>query len=364
MIKWPDNIKKIKINHMLGKLKLSFGKKKTSSDDGANQDGVEFNKVKTGGSIVSDNVLNSGNVANLALSKEEQKKLLENRKKTPTYIVALKYSSLATFVVVLVGFLFLKADLDKSNGYFGILGLEDNTGSKYFKVERFNQELTSKISIQQKKLAELKRKIAEEDFGNYTDLITGIQEGKKNWYKNVKTVVNEETDEEESIFVYGLIDSFSDIETYFEDARYKTNYFIDQEKSYLSCSDTDRQKNDNQTCFRPTEFGLENEIEIKNFSINDQGVNLNLEAVEFDGRVFILASEFVDMINSFNFYQNGVIRSFNRKKLKDGDQSIAINLRFGLQDSLNGEIDSDDKWLENYENWLISKKKRLIRNDS
>ncbi len=343
---------------MFGKIKSLVS---SSKDNNIAVDKVK-KQTQTADSIISQAVTNAGNISNVTLSKEERKALLDQRKKVPAHILIMKFTSLGLFAILLVATLFLKADLHPENAYFGLLGLNDNTGSLHKKVKVENTELQDEIEEVETKIETQRTKIETEKYGIFTEEIDEITAQQKNWFTKTEVVTNIETGETETKTTYGLIDSFGDMISYFQDANYQTKFFAKREKDLLGsnwemCKNpfVPSAKKAELKCPPPIMIAMKNEIEIKSYNINPTGASISVSASEILSKIFTLGSEFVDMMNSFPFYKNGEVRSFTRREQANGEESIELSIRLEFQEEPlegeEGEVDPADEYFQYFENW-------------
>lgn len=322
---------------------------------------VSLDKVKkstqTADSIISQAVSNAGNISSLTLSKEERNSLLEQRKKIPVHITALKYISITLSIILVVVMLFLKADLDTQNNYFGKLGLNDNTGSKHKKIKIKNTELNENVKDLNEKIESLKNKIENKKYGVFIDEIEEIENTQRHWFTTSETKTNIETGKTETVYNYGLIDSFTDMIEYFEDfSGYKTKYFAKRSKelsgdNWKKCKSplVSSSKKKQLGCPAEIMYVMKNNIEVKSFNISSNGAIVSVDVNEILDKVFTLGSEFIDMMNSFSFYKNGEIRSFTRREQRTGEDSMALSINLEFQEKEDEDL--DDEYFQYFEDW-------------
>ncbi len=338
---------------MFGPLK----KKKTDAPKVDGSKGVDFGKVKTGGAaktnnaIVSPNVLKSGNMSSMGLTKEEQAALIEKRNQIPVLTKALKYSSIVAFAVTLAGFLFFTADLEKSNAYFSLVGLNENTGSAYARISQENTQKKTDLEKIQGQIAKLQDRIKNGIFGNFVDTTQEITGNQRHWYTDVEEV--EVTDEETGEIStkeqvrYGYLDMINYLVEYFEDRNFKTTYFKEKEEGLVSSGSRSRGRISSSEALL-----MDNEVNVKTIAVSQNSANLTLQASDIYGKIFTLGSEFVEVTNSTPIFKAGGVRSFQRQDLQAGDAGLNMGLRLELQTD-EDEDPADEKFKYLHE-WLVA----------
>ncbi len=351
-------------------LKSVIGGKKDKTTTGVM--GVK-KSTQTTDSIISQAVSNAGNISSMTLSKEEHDRLLSARHKMPVHIVMLKYFSLIFMAIaIVVGFL-LKADLEPSNAYFSYLGLSENTGSAYVKasqekniLEQKNETLTAEIESVNERSAAFDDSTETNKVSLLVPEILEIEGMQKRWFNEVVESVNEDGQlvEEEK---FGLIDSFSNMIEYFEDKEYQPRFFNKKNRDQsLSQTEPDvcniannklsaaqlaekRAYENSGRCISNSTLIMANEIDIRGLNISASGVNLTVSASDLLSRVFTLSSEFVIMMNSFDFYKGAEVTNFTRRTLPEGGDGTEIALRLEFQEE--EDEDPNDVYLEDLIQW-------------
>lgn len=348
---------------------LMGGKKQENSGDVTQ---VKKN-TQTTDNIISQAVSNAGNLSSMTLSKEEHDRLLTARQKMPFHILLLKYFSLAVMASTIVAGLLLKADLDPRNSYLKFLAVNKNTGSQFVELSQASSVLEQEISSLENEIASLKER--REKFDESTEVakvsllvpqILEVEDMQKIWFD---TTV-EELDENENLVEvkkYGLIDSFSNMIEYFEDTAYQPRFFNqkNRDESLITnvpalCNQpitslTTEQINEKRRleasgqCPTNSTLIMANEIEIRGLNISANSANVTVSASDLLKRVFTLSSEFVIMMNSFDFYKGAEISNFSRRELDDGGDTTEIALQLSFQEE--DEEDPDDQYLIDFIEW-------------
>ncbi len=328
-----------------------FGPKKPS-----NVTEVKKN-IRTADNIISSAVKNTGNISGVTLNKKEQKALLKKRKKVPVHILMMKYTSIILFAGMLGGVAYLTADLDEKNGYLGLLGLPENTGSYYKKIKQENIDLGLKVSDLTKDIDDYEHRLDNDLFGKNSDTVESIKNSQKTWYGSSKFSINAETGKNETIIKYGVLDSVDEMIKYFKSSDYQTKYFAQKElgltgSNYEDCKNPriSAGRKDQLNCPKNSNmFSMVNEITLKNISINESGANINVEVSDILNKIFTLGSEFVEMMNSFNFYKNGEVNAFTQRSGSSGEKSM--DLAIHLEHQLLDEEDPDDENFIFFQTW-------------
>lgn len=341
--------------------------------------------TQTTDSIISQAVSNAGNISSMTLSKEEHDRLLSARHKMPVHIVLLKYVSLILMAgAIVIGFL-LKADLEPTNTYFSFLGLPQNTGSQFVKSSQEKNIFEQKNNILKTAIASIKER--SEAFDNTSENkkvsllvpeVLEIEALQKRWFNEIVETSNPEGQliEEQK---FGLIDSFAEMIEYFEDKEYQPRFFTKKNREQsLSQTEPDvcniannklsavqlaekKTFESSGRCISNSTLIMANEIAIRGLNISASGVNVTVSASDLLSRVFTLSSEFVVMMNSFDFYKGAKITNFTRRTLPEGGDTTEIALRLEFQ--AEEEEDADDiyltdltQWQENWRSKLRNKK--------
>ncbi len=163
-----------------------FKKKAKTKDDAAETasgEAINFNQVKKnpGKSVVASSVLNSGNMGRLTMNKQQQKQLLEDRKKIPVYVTGLKYFSLVFLALTFLVIAWTTMDGDRKNSYLKYLA-QSNTGEKYSTLNVAKSTLSEEVQILNKEIENLEYRVKNKKFFQYQDLIDSIKSQQKNWF--------------------------------------------------------------------------------------------------------------------------------------------------------------------------------------
>ena len=334
-------------------LKSILKGKKTDTPSGVM--GVKKN-TQTTDSIISAAVSNAGNISSMTMSKEEHDRLISAKHKMPVHITILKYASLILMSLAIVVGLLLKADLEPTNAYFSFLGLSDNTGSEYVKTSQERNTFEQRNDVLEEEIASITER--SDSFDNSTEAnkvsllvpeILEVEDMQKRWFNELVEFTNEDGQlvEEEK---FGLVDSFADMIEYFEDKEYQPRFFNQKNRDQnLSASEPDvcnvannklsaaelaEKRNFENTgrCISNSTLIMANEIDIRGLNINATGVNVTVSASDLLSRVFTLSSEFVIMMNSFDFFKGATITNFTRRELEEGGDTTEVALRLEFQD--------------------------------
>jgi len=253
------------------------------------------------------------NLARGTLTLEQQRELLEERRKVPPLVLFLKYTSLILTIVGVVSFLWIKVDLDETNGYLKFFGIRENTGLKFKNLVQKKSRLESELSSYTTKNQKFQRQIEEKNYSVYTTIIDSIKKEQLVWFDRKKN---------DGTIIYGLLDSPLHMQDYFNSSAYDD----------------------------PILSGTGNNVVVKNITANRQGVTFSIEASQLFGKVFSLNTEFVKMMNSFPLFKGGKLEQFSKKKDSEGNDSMGFSLKLSLQSP--SEIDTDDQYFSKYDQWL------------
>lgn len=312
--------------------------------------------TQTTDSIISQAVSNAGNISSMTLSKEEHDRLLTARHKMPVHIVLLKYLSLALMAATIIVGLLLKADLDPTNDYFSFLGLNENTGSKHVNLSKEsniitqeNENLQAEIDSIVERSNQFEASSDNKKIALLVPEIQAIEDQQKIWFNTTIEELNEDGALVE-VDKFGLIDSFANMIDYFEDTAYQPRFFNEKNRNQSLNQDSQglcqkpdsaltteelnekRQLEAGGQCLSNSTLIMANEIEIRGLNINANGASVTVSASDLLSRVFTLSSEFVAMMNSFDFFMGGSISNFSRRELDEGGDTTEIALRLEFQD--------------------------------
>ncbi len=351
-------------------LKSIMKGKKSSAASGVM--GVKKN-TQTTDSIISEAVSNAGNISSMTMTKEEHDRIMSAKHKMPVQILVLKYFSLTLMSTAIIAGLLLKADLEPTNAYFSFLGLSENTGSDYVKNSQEKNIFEQKNTVLKEEIASITERSASFDESSEANKVSllvpeilEVEALQRRWFNELVESTNENGQLVEKL-EFGLVDSFADMIEYFEDKEYQPRFFnqknLDQTlsasepsvcnvaNSKLNPADLkEKQKFENLgRCISNSTLIMANEISIRGLNINSTGANVTVSASDLLSRVFTLSSEFVIMMNSFDFFKGASITNFNRRELEEGGDTTEVALRLEFQDK--DEEDEDDQYLVDLLQW-------------
>lgn len=351
-------------------LKSIMKRKKDSASSGVMS--VKKN-TQTTDSIISEAVSNAGNISSMTMTKEEHDRIISAKHKMPAHILLLKYASLTLMSVAIITGLLLKADLEPTNSYFSFLGLSENTGSDYVKNSQEKNTFEQKNTVLEEEIASITERSTSFDQSSETNKVSllvpeilEVEALQKRWFNELVESTNEDGQLVEKL-EFGLVDSFADMIEYFEDEEYQPRFFNQKNRDQtLSASEPDvcnvannklsptelaekRRFENTGRCISNSTLIMANEIDIRGLSINATGVNVTVSASDLLSRVFTLSSEFVIMMNSFDFFKGATITNFNRRELAEGGDTTEVALRLEFQE--DDEEDSNDQYLTDLLEW-------------
>lgn len=262
-------------------------------------------------------------------SKKSQTDYLSQRKKLPPLTFALKYISIISLVVLFMGYLWLKFDLDHANYYLAVAGVQENTQKKYQRLLMKNTQLKNELATVSGKIKEKKDRIAKKYFFEHHAEITEIKSKQEiQWFDEVNSQGKQ---------VLGVFDSFNRMTRFFSSPSYadiEGNAGVIGGRQLLS----------------------RNSINVTNVTINSSSASFSVESSNIFGKVFFLSSEFIDMMNAFDFFKNGKIFSFSRQNLQ-GQEAMSFTLKLDIQKP--GEEDPNDARFQEYIDWKKGELQRL-----
>jgi hypothetical protein len=216
-------------------------------------------------------------------------------KKPISAAIILKNISIFMWVFSLVSFAWFSFDLHPENKYLKHIGLVENTGKKHDRLEGEQMSLSNELNDKKSSIDIIKIKIENNDFSDLEGSIDSIKEGQVDWYDRW----------EGETYVFGLKDMFYHLQDYFNSRHYQ-----DPEKIIS---------------------GRKDQVIIKDYSINRDGAQVTVQVSHLLGRVFFLANEFVDMVNSVPFLRNGSVSSYSRQKNEIGDDTMEFSMSLERQ---------------------------------
>lgn len=255
----------------------------------------------------------SSALAQTKISLDEQRKLLEDRRKVPGWILLLKYLSIVLLLVSGLGFVWLTADLDPTNRYLSLFNLQENVGLKFESLNRRQKLLEEENRTFESKIRQITNQLESEKYSIFTDTIQKIRADQLLWF--------DQKDEEGNIH-YGILDAVDRMGQYFNSKNF--------DHSILS--------------------GSGNQMEIEDIWGSREYVSFSASGANLFGKVFFLNTEFIKMMNSFSLFKGGEIRSFSKKKDKDGNDTMSFSVKLDIQG--NDEKDPDDEYFSIYEKWI------------
>ncbi|MCF7918199.1 hypothetical protein K9L27_04390 [Candidatus Gracilibacteria bacterium] len=254
-------------------------------------------------------------LAETKISLEEQRHLLEERRRIPGWILFLKYLSLVLTVGGLLGFVWLQADLDSSNRFLSLFNLQENIGLKFDSLNRRQKLLEEENKTFDSKIRQIDTQLETEKYSMYTDTIQKIRSEQLLWFDQTDST---------GIIQYGIINSIQRMQEYFNSRTF--------DHSILT--------------------GSGNSLEIENIWVSRDYASFSATGSNLFGKVFFLNTEFVKMINSFPIFRGGEIRSFSKKKDRDGKDTMSFSIKLSIQKK--DEKDGDDEYFSRYQKWLSS----------
>jgi len=244
------------------------------------------------------------------------------KKKARMLHAVFKNTSILLILVNLFAFTWLTMDLHPDNRYLSALDTQ-NVGKQYIESSTRYEEIDINLQSTTFELSQLEEKIENKQYLEFQTEVDDIKSDQLIWFDR----------EEGETTLFGMLDSFERLATYFNDRKY----------------------NDPQKIVS----GRKGQILIENISVSRDQANVSVQTSQILGRVFFLVNEFVEIVNSLPFYQNADIRSFVREENELGDDSMSFSINLTRQqnpekDSQNPYIEvdaADGRWTE-YLDWL------------
>lgn len=250
------------------------------------------------------------------LTADQQKKLLEERRRIPLYVQVLKILSILGAIAWLVTFLALKVHLDDKNTYLEIFGIPDNTATthselkkQYFSIQTENTQLEQEIKQKEER-------IARGSFFEHGSEMEAISKMQKVWF---------DTYDEKGVLHYGLLEAFKRLEEYFNSPTYGEN----GEASIL----------------------LNNKVTFTGSRFSEENISVEVKASNLFSRIFYLSTELVDMVNAYPLFYGAEIKNFRRTEDENGDELMTFSLQLDFQTP--DYEDPSDELFTKYEKWYF-----------
>ncbi|MCF7812295.1 hypothetical protein K9M59_01685 [Candidatus Gracilibacteria bacterium] len=259
----------------------------------------------------------SSPIAQNTISLDEQRRLLEERRRIPGWVLFLKYFSLVLAIITVLGVVWLVVDLDPNNKYLSLFNLQENVGLRHYNLNRQKNLLTEENTALDSKIKRIAFQLENKQYSQFTDVIQEIRNQQLLWF--------DQQNEVESEIQYGILDSIRRMENYFN-------------------------SNSIENAVLATSGG--NQLIVEDLWATREYVSFGVQGFNLFGKVFFLNTEFVKMMNSFPFFKNGSIRNFAKTKNKEGTDSMSFSLRLEMQTP--DEEDPDDDYFTQYQKKIPS----------
>lgn len=232
------------------------------------------------------------------------------QKATKSQITLSKISKgifLISSTILITLFIFLKVDLSEQNNILALVGVPQNTGIKYKQAEK--QIELKEIANQKlkKQIQEYNLRLKEQRYSTKQDLIAKIKKQQKNWFdqKTIKT----EGINEENILKIGILDIPKKAQDFFNAPEFFNNQGEKiEDRSIL----------------------YDNQITIKNSSIQQNKLKISIHTKNLYGQVFFLGSSFVNALNQFPQLSQGKITNFRKKIEQNGQETAEFHIDFHI----------------------------------
>lgn len=248
------------------------------------------------------------------LTREEREKLLARRRRASQIAGQLKKAALLLVVASVGFFLWLKADLDSENRFLSVFGLPQNVGIQHKSLLSQHRVLAEEESKIKSQIGRLRHQLETGQYSIYTPEINDIRSQQLIWFDQKKP---------DGGVNFGLLDSVGRMQNYFNNRSY-----TDPKRIIVGNS----------------------RINIENIAVDRSGATFTAEGSNLFGKIFFLNTEFVEMMNAFPFFKNGVVRSFTRKKNEIGEDAMTFSVKLEMQQL--GENDPADIRFNEYLQWL------------
>lgn len=235
-------------------------------------------------------------------------------------VAILKPVSIIFFIIVIFSWLFLIAALDTDNKYLSLFGVSENIVKTHKKLSAEKIKLISENSKLNRNNSELDRQIKAKEYFKEQKLISIIQNEMLNWIDTVDSDGNT---------VYGMIDVVERAVTYFNSDQFDHPYIAG------------------------------NNVEMTRINIDRKNASVSVKVSNLVGKTFFLATELVDVMNSFPVFKNGEVKSFSKKINKKGSSEMQFELKMDIQK--NEDEDSADDNFVGYESWLLRESKTISK---
>lgn len=285
------------------------------------------------------------------LTKEEKEEYLRTLKKMPLFTQIMRYVALISLIFTLVWWWWLHMDLDESNTYLSSYGVSQNLQQNYQRMREEKTSLTDSITLKQSKIEKIQKQIEERQYSIYTDRIKELQSQQLTLFDTSDTLgrmldLMQALDADD---LDSLLD-FENIQLSQTDTK-ELERFLSQDQK----SEEDLEKILQELGFTKRQYGLlqapfhvqeyltarnfdddilltaHNELTVENIVLNRDIITFSVSGGNtVDGTTFYLLTKFVDVLNSFPFFENGEIDSFQKQKNNENNYIMQTTLRFDV----------------------------------
>ncbi len=255
-------------------------------------------------------------LASTKLNQAEKAAYKKKRGAAPWWFYALKYSAITLTLVVGLGSAWLAVDLDPDNRVIAQLAGVQNLRVQSQSVLATHSELATLADKYQQQKNELTGNIDAEKYTEYQHIIDEAISNQWTWFDGVDT---------QGQAVIGLLDAPDRMMHYFNSVEYEHQILAN------------------------------NTIDLSGLSVDRSGMSLSVQATNLYGKVFFLASEFTEMMNSYDFLRDGSLSNFSRSSAPSGEDTMGFNLQLAIQrdSTLGGLPDTHDAKFALYSDWHV-----------
>jgi len=286
----------------------------------------------------------SNNTASAFTSFLKQKSGGTQPVKMNVIVQVLKYVSLIGFCVTFFLYIWLLMDLEPETKYLGVFALKENVGEKHARLKKEKSTLQNDVDSLKSEIAKKEEQIRTGLFSEYSEEIEKIRSQQFVWF-------DEPDEDDPDKTIIGLLNTPTHIAEYINSADYKPVTTL------VGGGDT----------LPTSEEASTNQIEVSDVIATREVITFKFVALNTFDRVFALASNFIDMLNYFPFFENAEIRKFERDVNDRGREELGMNLKvdvesFNEEDATQEQYSSFDEWFQKAEQ--LRKEEELLKSKS
>lgn len=332
------------------------------------------------------------------LSREEKERYIKALKKTPLWILLLKYVALCVFLGSTVGWFWLKADLNPENKYLSIYGVDKNIAQKYTTLKKKKSDLEQETGQLAFEIERIKKQLENQEYSQYSRTIQTLKNEQLTFFDTkdhitplIETLQYTAPHQREKLFESAYITPSKQEELLTiiadKEKRFQEIQDIKQEKGReydrLTQQEIERENAITREEWHDLllhagltekEFGVlempfhmrdflasdafedllltnDNSLVIENVSVNREVLTFNISGYNVFGNTFLLHTQFIEHMNAVPFLENGLLTTFEKEIDEEGNPTMTYTARFDIvravEDDNEAPITETDQTTEN-----------------